>query len=57
VGECNRRLEEKLRNYGLHGARSSSNIIRKIIVRIVRLSGHVARMGKRERHTRFWWGT
>jgi hypothetical protein len=32
------------------------NIIRVIKSRSMRLAGHVARMGKREVHTGFWWG-
>jgi hypothetical protein len=35
---------------------SSPNIIRVIKSRRMRWAGHVAYMGKREVHTRFWWG-
>jgi len=34
----------------------SPDVIRVIKSRIMRLAGHVARMGTGEVHVRFWWG-
>jgi hypothetical protein len=42
---------KKLHNEQLHDLYSSSNIFQKI-----RWEGHVARTGRRETHTGFWWG-
>jgi hypothetical protein len=46
----------RLRNEELNDLYSSPNIIRGKKSRRMRWAGHVARMGKREVHTRFWWG-
>jgi hypothetical protein len=51
TGEWRRRRNEELND--LH---SSQSIIRVIKSRRMRCAGHVARMGKREGHTGFWWG-
>jgi hypothetical protein len=45
----------RLHSEELNDLYSSSNIIRVIKSRM-RWAGHVARRGKREVHTRFWWG-
>jgi hypothetical protein len=45
----------KVRNKELNGLYSSPNIVREIKSR-VRWAGHVARMGKGEAYTVFWWG-
>jgi hypothetical protein len=45
----------RLHNEELNDLYSSPNIIRVIKSR-TRWAGHVARMGKREVHTGFWWG-
>jgi hypothetical protein len=46
----------RLHNEELNGLYSSPNIIRVIKSRRMGWAGHVARMGKREVHTGFWWG-
>jgi hypothetical protein len=46
----------KLHNEELNDLYSSPNIIQVIKSRRMRWEGHVARMGKREVHTEFWWG-
>jgi hypothetical protein len=46
----------RLHNEELNDLYSSPNIIRSIKSRRLRWAGHVARMGKREVHTGFWWG-
>jgi hypothetical protein len=45
----------RLHNEELNDPYTSPNIIRVIKSRM-RWAGHVARMGKREVHTGFWWG-
>jgi hypothetical protein len=51
TGEWRRPHDEELNDLY-----SSPNIIRAIKSRRMRWAGHVARMGKREVHTGFWWG-
>jgi hypothetical protein len=46
----------RLRNEELNDLYSSRNIIGVIKSRRMRWAGHVARMGKREVLTGFWWG-
>jgi hypothetical protein len=46
----------KLHNKELHNLNSSPNIIRIIKSEIMRVAGHVARMGSKKVHTDFWWG-
>jgi hypothetical protein len=46
----------RLHNEELYDLYSSSNIIRVIKRRIMGLAEHVARMGRGELHTGFWWG-
>jgi hypothetical protein len=46
----------RLHNDELNNLHSSPNIIPVIKSRRMRWAGHVARMGKREAHTGFWWG-
>jgi hypothetical protein len=46
----------KLHNEELNGLYSLPNIVRVIKSRRMRLAGHVARMGKGEVCTGFWWG-
>jgi hypothetical protein len=46
----------RLHNEELNDLCSSPNIIRGIKSRRMSWAGHVARMGKREVHTEFWWG-
>jgi hypothetical protein len=46
----------RLHNEELNDLYSSPNIIRVIKSRRMRWAGHLARMGKREVHTGFWWG-
>jgi hypothetical protein len=46
----------RLHNEELNELYSSPNIIRVIEWRRMRRAGHVARMGRREVHTGFWWG-
>jgi hypothetical protein len=46
----------RLHNEELNDLYSSPNIIRVMKSRRMRSAGHVARMGKREMHTGFWWG-
>jgi hypothetical protein len=46
----------KLYNGKLHDLYSLPNIERVIKFRRMRLAGHVARMGRREARTGFWWG-
>jgi hypothetical protein len=50
TGEWRRLHNEELNLY------SSPNIIRVIKSRRMRWAGHVARMGRGEVHTGFWWG-
>jgi hypothetical protein len=47
----------KLHNEELNDLYSSHNIVRVIKSRRMRQAGLVARMGRREVHTGFWWGT
>jgi hypothetical protein len=44
-----------LHNEELHNLYGSPSIIRMIKSRVVRWARHVARMGKRGMHIRFWW--
>jgi hypothetical protein len=46
----------RLHNEELNDLYSPPNIIAIIKSRRMRWAGHVARMGKREVHTGFWWG-
>jgi hypothetical protein len=46
----------KLPNEELNDLYSSSNIVRMIKSRRMRLAEHVARMGERRGYTGFWWG-
>jgi hypothetical protein len=46
----------RLHNGELNDLYSSPNIIRVIKSRRMRWAGNIARMGKREVHTEFWWG-
>jgi hypothetical protein len=46
----------RLHNEKLYGMYSSPNIITVIKSRRMRWAGHVARMGREEVHTGFWWG-
>jgi hypothetical protein len=46
----------RLHNEELNDLYSSPNIIRVITSRRMRWAGLVARMGKKEVHTGFWWG-
>jgi hypothetical protein len=46
----------RLHNEELDDLYSSPNIIRVIKSRRMRWAGHVARMGKSQVHTGFWWG-
>jgi hypothetical protein len=46
----------RLHNEEVNDLYSTPNIIRVIKSRRMRRAGHVARMGKREVHTGFWWG-
>jgi hypothetical protein len=46
----------KLHNEELHDLYFSSTILRVIKSRIMRWVGHVARIGRREACTGFWWG-
>jgi hypothetical protein len=46
----------RLHNEELNNLYSSPNIIRVIKSRRMKWAVHVARMGKREVHTGFWWG-
>jgi hypothetical protein len=45
----------KLHNEELHKLYSSPNIIRTIKSRRMRWAGHVAPMGRRGIHIRYWW--
>jgi hypothetical protein len=45
----------KLQNEELHNLYSSPDIIRQVKSRQMRWAGHVARIGRRENYTRFWW--
>jgi hypothetical protein len=45
-----------LLNNELYDMFSSSNIIRVIKPRIIKLAEHVARIGRGEVHTGLWWG-
>jgi hypothetical protein len=45
----------KLHNEELHNLYSSQKIIRIIKPRRMRWAGHVARMGRRGMHLRYWW--
>jgi hypothetical protein len=47
---------KRLHNEELNDLYSSPNIIRVIKWRRMGWAGHVARRGKREVHTGFWWG-
>jgi hypothetical protein len=47
----------KLNNDELHNLYSSLNIVKVIKSRMMRWTGHVARMGKGEVFTGFWLGT
>jgi hypothetical protein len=47
---------KRLHNEELNDLYSSPNIIRVIKSRRMRWAGHVACGGKREVHSRFWWG-
>jgi hypothetical protein len=46
----------RLHNGELNDLYSTPNVIRVIKSRRIRWAGHIARMGKREVHTGFWWG-
>jgi hypothetical protein len=46
----------RLHNGELNDLYSSPSIIRVVKTRRMRWAEHVARMGKREMHTGFWWG-
>jgi len=46
----------KLHNEQLNDLNGSPNIVRVIKSRRMRWTGHVARMGRREAYTGFWWG-
>jgi hypothetical protein len=46
----------RLHNEELNDVYSSPDIMRVIKSRRMRWAGHVARIGKREVHTGFWWG-
>jgi hypothetical protein len=46
----------KLHNDKLNDLYSSPNIVRVITSRIKRWMRHVARMGRGDSYTRFWWG-
>jgi hypothetical protein len=46
----------KLHNEELNDLYSSPNIVRMIKSRRMRWAGHVARMGRGEAYTGFWWG-
>ena len=46
----------KLRNEELNDLYCSPNTIRVIKSRRMRWAGHVARMGREEVYTEFWWG-
>jgi hypothetical protein len=45
----------KLHNEELHNLYLSPDIIRQVKSRRMRWAGHVARMERREKCTRFWW--
>jgi hypothetical protein len=47
----------ELHNEELHNLYSSPKIIRMIKSRRMRWAGHVARMGRREMHIGYWWGS
>jgi hypothetical protein len=47
----------KIHNEELHDLYTSSTIVRVIKSRRMRWAGHVARMGRGEACTGFWWGT
>ena len=47
---------KKLHNEELNDVYPSPNIIRMIKSRIMRWAGYVARMGRGEVYTGFWWG-
>jgi hypothetical protein len=49
-------VRRKLHNEDLNDLYASSNIVRVIKSRRMRWAGHVARMGRVEAYTRFWWG-
>ena len=46
----------KLYNEELNDLHSSPNFVRVTKLRIMRVAGHVARMGRIEAYTGFWWG-
>jgi hypothetical protein len=50
IGGC-----RKLHNEELHNVYSSPSIIRMIKSRRMRWAGHVARMGRRGMHVKYWW--
>jgi hypothetical protein len=45
----------KLHSEELHNLYSSPSIIRMIKLKRTRCAGHVARMGRRGMHIRYWW--
>ena len=49
-------MEKKLYNEKLNDLYCSPNIFRVIKSRRMRWAGQVARMGRREAYTGFWWG-
>jgi len=51
TGEC-----RKLHNEELNDLHCSPNTVRVIKPRIMRRAGHVARMGRGEAYSDFWWG-
>jgi hypothetical protein len=47
----------KLHNEELHNLYSSLNVIRTIKIRRRRWAEHVARIGRKEMHIGYWWGS
>jgi hypothetical protein len=47
----------KLHNEELHSLYSSRSVIRMCTSRRMLLAGHIARMGRREMHIKYWWKT
>jgi hypothetical protein len=45
----------KLHNEELHNSYFSPSIVRRVKLRNMRLTGHIARMGRRVIRTEFWW--